>query len=190
MKRASNIQEVFDALSLHAVSEKVHLPHKMIRERYRVRKYAADSYEDACDELTRYYQYHWQTWMRTSTGLPADYAFAAVRAILDGQQGGFVVAVKNAIRGRQGGLVALVDAIAEAIEKDALERYIRWVIDSMICRLDYEQVIAFARQYLAQYGRYILPGEEMMSEYELAANLDALIRFHVNVVGSFRQMLQ
>ena len=190
MPRATNISQVFSDLDTDTLVEVIDRPHRLIRDGYRVPVYAVGSYEEACEILTEYYQYHFEGWLRSGTPLRADIAFANVRMILDGHEGGWVVAVKNAIRGRRGGLIGLIDAIAEAFQKEALEKYVRYVIDTRICLLDFEQVIAFAEQYLDQYGRYLLPGEELMSKYELAANLEAIIQYHVQIMDNFRQRIQ
>jgi hypothetical protein len=188
MPRATHIQEVFDALSIDRIIPKVHQPHKLIREGFRVPVYAVNSYEEAVGLLSQYMKYHTQRWLG-GPPLSDDIAHARVRTILDKKQG-YVLSVKNAIRGRAGGVVALVNEIAEAIEEEALEMYMRYVIDQMICLLDFEQLIILARQYLREYSHLLLPGEPLMSEYELAGNIEALVRYHNSVLQNYRQMVQ
>lgn len=190
MKRAKNIQEIFDALSIKQVVDKVHLPHKVIREKYEVKKFRAKDYDEAMSILTKYYQFHFAKWTRTTPYLSEDIAFANVRLILDKEKGGFVVAMKNAIRGREGGLISLVNKIAQSFEEESLQKYIRYVIDHMLNRLDFNQMVLFAQQYLNQYAKYLLPEEEVMTPYELAANLEGIIKYHIQVLNSYRQMLQ
>ena len=57
---------------------------------------------------------------------------------------------------------------------------------------DYDRRVVFAAEYRARYGRLMLPGEYMMSAYELAAPgvLEAVFQNHALLVNEFRKTIQ
>jgi hypothetical protein len=184
-----NIQDLLNMLHITIIHEKIDKPHFMIRENYVLPKYVASSYNDCCNIITKYYQYHYSAWMKFSTPMPKDIAFAQVKTILDKGQGGFVTSVKNALWGRDAALVGLLDAIADSLREDATEKYVEYIL-SKVSPLDYDLKVQFMRQYIKQYATPVLPNEKLMSPYELAANFGGVIKYHLQWINSLRKNIQ
>ncbi len=190
LKMAKNIQDILDMLHISVIGKKIDEPHYMIREAYKLPRYIARDYNDCCELGTKYLQYHFSKWTNCPTLLPTDMAFAQVREILDKLQGGFVGAVKNAIRGREKGLVGFIDVIADSLRDEAVEKYIMYVVTTHIPPMDYDLKVRLMKEYLKKYASHILPNEQLMSPYELAANIESLIKFHMEWINSLRKNIQ
>jgi len=176
-------------LHIDVISRDIERKHRTIRENWTVKNYHPSSYEDAHEYLTKYYQYHYSRWLGVGMTLPADVAYSEVRRILE-SKGGYVPNLKKALRGRYGGMIELINVIAQEFEKESAEKYIRYVIGTHVNPLDYNLKVELARQYLETYGRRMLPGEELMNPHELAANFDAVIKHHVELVNQYRNIVQ
>jgi len=184
------LQEILDLLHPDVIGRKIEYVHNRIREEWTVNIYKAGSYEEAHEYLTNYYQYHHARWMRVGVKVPDEIAYSIVREILDKSEGGFVLNIKNALRARNGGMITLVDMIAEHFKVDNTERYIRHVIGTKCNPLDFDLKVRLAKAYLERYGQNILPGEPLMSPYELAADFESIIKAHVTLVNKYRNLVQ
>jgi hypothetical protein len=206
MRLAENIQEVIDLLHIDVIGLEIEIVHDQIREAYQVPTVIVDDYEEFKAVVTHYYQYHFAKWHGIEFDMPPDMAWSRAREILDARirpdsrlarisgnlesTGGWIQAVKNAIRGRQRGLIGVIDAIAESMKEAAVKQYVTAVFLDCINPVDFYTKVAFMQEYIQRYGSVVLPGEELLSPYELAANLDAVIQNHVRLINQFRNTLQ
>ncbi len=207
MRRAQSVQDLIDLLHIDIIGSEIESKHSMIREAYRVPKYVADDYDDFKAIVLHYYQYHHAAWLNVDFGMPPDMAhgrvleilnnmsrpdtrLSRVRGYLDQEGGGYVKAIKNALRGRDRGLVGVIDDIAEAMKQEAVKQYVTAVFLDGMDPLDFETRVAFMEEYIRRYGNVVLPGEDLMSPYELAAHLEVVIENHVKLVNQFRNTLQ
>jgi len=101
-----------------------------------------------------------------------------------------IMDTKTRMTGRHGGLPAVIDIIAEGIKHDAVKAYVSSVFLACVNPLDYNKKIAFMAEYLRMFGGVLLPGEELLSVYELANNVEAVLQNHVRLVNEFRKTLQ
>jgi len=101
-----------------------------------------------------------------------------------------IMDTKTRMTGRHGGLPAVIDIIAECIKHDAVKAYVSSVFLSCANPLDYNKKMAFMAEYLRMFGGVLLPGEELLSVYELANNVEAVLQNHVRLVNEFRKTLQ
>ncbi len=185
-----NIQYILDLLRSNKISEEVDKPHYMIREGYNLPRYKAEDYDDCCNIIIHYYQYHFRAWMKSSTTMPRDIAFGQAKQMLDKGQGGFIKHVKNAIWGRESGLIGLIDTIADTLREDSVAKYVDYVLSTHVNPMDFDLKVHFMKQYLKQYAIPVLPGERLMSAYELASNFDAVIKYHLQWINSLRTNIQ
>lgn len=187
MSRNQGLHGILQLLHISVITEKVDRPHRMIRERWVTPTYVPVDYPEFCKIITGYYQYHTKAWLGGPT-MPADLAFSKAREILEKGQGGYVQIGKCSLGGREGGVIAAIDLIAEGIMEDATEKYITYILSTYVNPLDYDSKVALMKEYRAEYA-HVLPGEELMSAYELAANFDAFIKFHLQWINSFRKAI-
>jgi len=206
MFEARSIKDILDLLHIDVIGEEIESVHNMIRESYTVKKYVVGSYDEFKQEVSQYYSYHFSNWIEAPTAMPLDMAHGGAREILDYSPdtrlsriegvldkeggGGYVAAVKNCLSGRHGGLVGVIDAIAEGIKQQAVKRYVRAVFLDCVNPLDFDKRVAFMQEYLNTYGGLLLPNEDLLSVYDLAANFEAVIQHHVRLVNEFRKTLQ
>jgi len=206
MFTAKSIKEILDLLHVDVIAERIESVHKMIRESYTVSKYIVENYEEFKQEITAYYQYHFAMWMHGTPTMPYRLAHQRVNNLLDNSpspnlakvrdilgisgETGYIVAYKNAKTGRYGGLLGVIDAIADGMKNDAVTKYVSAVFLDCVDPLNFEKRIQFMQEYLNLYGGVLLPGEDLLSVYELANSLEAVIQNHVKLINEFRKTLQ
>ena len=184
------IDRILDQLHPDVIGREIEYKHNIIRERWTVKNYMPGDYKECMRDLCDYYRYHFCAMFGISMNIPDDRAHHEVKMILEKSQGGYVQGIKNSVRGRHGGMIALVDALAEEMKKDAIEKHISHVIDTHVSPLDFDFQCELIRQYLDKYAKYMLPGEEIMSPYLLAVNYAKVIRTHVEVIRRYRESMQ
>ena len=206
MPTAKSVQDLIDAIHIDVIGRKVERKHDLIRERYEVPKFIVDDYEDFKSIVTGYYQYHFSAMFKSGAEMPdymahnhaeiilenmypPDPRLTNVRGYLD-KRGSYMQAYKNALRGRHGGLVAVIDEIADAMKKEAVDRYISSVFLEYINPTDYDTCVAFMREYIDRYGHVALPGEDLESPYLLATKIEVVIQNHVRVINELWTSLQ
>jgi hypothetical protein len=182
------VKDILDLLHPDVIAERVDEPHRMIREGFRVPKYVADDYGDCLRIIVGYFQYHFAGWMGLDVVMPYELALTQVKELLS-RKGGFVLAVKNAVRGREGALVSAIDLIAESFRELSVEQFIDGVLTRYINPMDFDLKMRLAGEYLERYAVHVLSGEDIISAAELAGNFERIIKFHVKWVVSYRNML-
>ncbi|MEI8348731.1 MAG: hypothetical protein WCI77_01120 [Candidatus Omnitrophota bacterium] len=206
MFAAKSVKEVIALLHVDVIAEQIESVHKIIRESYKVKKYVVEDYEEFKNEISRYYQYHFSMWIDADSIMPPDLAHTRARNILKNQpntnlpeirdvlgssgENGYTISYKNAKTGRYGGLIGVIDALAEGIKNDAISKYVSAVFLDCVNPMDFDKKIYFIQEYLKTYGQILLPGEEFLSIYELANDLEAIIQNHVKIINEFRKKLQ
>lgn len=184
----ADVQGILNKLHIDVIGRVIEYPHTMIRERYKVPKYVADDSQECIRIMVNYFQYHYASWMKVRFTMTYELALAKVKDLLS-KKGGFAQSIKNATKGREGGLIAAIDAIAEALKEEATERYIEGVVTSCIDPLDFSLKVALADEYIRVYATHVLPGEKLLSPYELAANFESIIKYHVKWIVSYRNVV-
>ncbi len=190
MPYVANVQEILDKLHQDLIGKKIDYPHRMIRESYTLSNFLPKTKDEADSILTEYFAYHYTRSLNFNGKMPADIAYSEMRQLLEKQKGGYVQAIKNCVTGRDGGIVEVINLIAEELRKMAVFKYINYIVGIHINKLDFDYRVKLMSQYLSQYGQHILPGEKMMSAYELAGNAEMLVKYHANIVCNFRKLLQ
>lgn len=184
----NSIHEIFMMLHYSVIIEKIDRVHHMIRERFVAPTYIPRNYNEFCKIIKEYYQYHYKAWLAGPT-MPDDLALSQARMYLEKGQGGFIQIAKNSLEGREGGLISAIDAIASGLLDDATEKYTLYVLTTALAPQDYDKKVAFMQSYLNEFS-HVLPREKLMSAYELAANFDAFIKFHIEWINSFRSAVK
>lgn len=203
---AKSIKEILNLLHVDVIAERIESVHKMIRENYKVKRYFIENYEEFKEEITKYYQHHYTQWLDVDPTMPPELAHSRAHDILENSpnpnlpkirdilgstnETGYSVAYKNAKSGRYGGLVGVIDAIAEGIKNEAISKYVSAVFLDCIDPLNFDKRIEFMQAYLDMFGAVLLPDEELLSVYELASDLEAVVQNHVKLINDFRKKLQ
>lgn len=190
MPKVQNVNQIFDMIHQDVIGRKIDYPHRMIRENYKVQKFIAKDKDEADKILTNYYQYHEAAWLRVNTIKPFEIAYSNMVDVLNNDQGGYIGAIKNCTKGREGGLLERIDFIAEDFRRKGVEGYVGMIVGRHCNPLDFKYRVMLAGQYIRQYGNPVLPGEDLLSVYELANHIESIIKYHANLVCSFRKLLQ
>lgn len=185
MARGPGLHEILRMLHISVITEKVDRPQNMIRERWVTPTYVPADYPEFCKIITGYYQYHMQAWLG-GPAMPVDIAFTQARALLEKGQGGYIQMAKCALGGREGSIIAAIDQIAAGIKDQATEAWTGYVLGTFVNPLDYDSKLAIMQSYLREFS-HVLPGEKLMSAYELASNFDAFIKFHLQWINTLRK---
>ena len=183
----ADLHKILKMLHVSVITEKVDRPINMIRERWVCPKYRPDDYEDCCRMLISFMQYFNSAWTHTSAKMPEDIAFSRVENILE-NKGGFVQVVKDSLAGREGGIVAVLDMITEKMKDEATESYITYILNRYVNPLEYDSKVSLMQEYINEFA-HVLPGERLMSAYEMASNFEGLINFHLKWIYSFRRTI-
>lgn len=206
MFSAKSVKEVIAMLHVDVIAEQIESVHKVIRESYKVKKYVVADYEEFKQEVAKYYQYHFSTWIEADQIMPSDIAHTRANRILNNKpntnlpeirdvlgssgENGYTISYKNAKTGRYGGMISVIDAIAEGIKNEAISRYVSAVFLDCVNPMDFDKKIIFVQEYIKSFGEILLPNEEFLSIYELANDLEAIIQNHVKQINEFRKRLQ
>ena len=193
MKTARTFQQILDLLALDFINSRIVSVHEMIRESFTVRNYIIDDYEEFKEEVQRYYHHHLTNWMKVDLcveifGVPGHSSSASMSKVSD-LMGGHSKGFKDSLRGTNGGMLGVINQIADSFKKNAVRDYVNSVLKNCINPADYYKKVEFMEQYLKLYG-VLLPGEEHMTAYELASNIEEVINHHVALVNAFRKIVQ
>lgn len=207
MLRANNIEELLELLHIDVIGREIESRHEMIRDAYNVPCYVACDYEDFKEIVTHYYNFHHACMLGVNFFMPRAMAEDQVNRILRGTHRGdtdmarieevigrdkYRAAVNNAQRGRYRGLVGVLDDIKEGMKQKDVERYVNAVFLENFSPTDFGKRVAFAAQFLNMYGHLLLPGEQLMSAYELGApfNFQRIITNYIRLINEFRKTVQ
>lgn len=203
MRRYRSVLDLIELLHIDRIGA-IEAEHKMIRESYKVKKYTVESYEEFLIAVVGYYQYHSSLTVGRGEVLSAKLAEGYVSDILDSsplpslakvgnmlgaKDGGFKIASANAQSGRHGGLPGVIDAVAQGMSQKAVRQY----IDAVFLRInpqDYDIRVSFMMEYLKIFGAVLLRGEDCMSPYELANNMQVVLENHMKFSNDFRKVVQ
>jgi len=200
MREAHRFQNIIDLLHIDVISSRVESMHDMIREAYTVRTYIAEDYQDFKNAISNYYHYHNSTWLSVDANAYGC-SFQQVCGCLDSApntglskaselMNNYRQDSKNSRTGRYGGLPTVINSVAENFKKEAVRQYVDSVIKESIDPDDYGRKVEFMMEYQYLYGAILLPGEDLLSPYEMAANIEAVINHHVGLVNAFRKTAQ
>ena len=141
---------------------------KIMREEYQC-PYTVKNYDEFKSETFNYFAHYQKTFFNadwntagTDHEFKKNFAYDFVAKNLSSYQGGIHRAESNAIKGRDGGLVAIIDALTEAIAKSHVESYIRSVFFDLVPASDYPLRMRLAEELLKKYGQHLFPGEQLL----------------------------
>ena len=87
-------------------------------------------------------------------------------------------------------MIKILDIITEGLKREAVTHYVTAVFLDAIDPIDWDTKVRFMEEYIERYGHVVLPDEELLSPYELASRMEAVIENHCNLINQFRTRLQ
>jgi hypothetical protein len=119
------LETILNGLNPEIVTEKVIVPHRRIRNSWKIEKPQITEYDEFRKHISGYVQHHWKNWYKGD--ISEEEAFGHARQVLDavfkkegGSQGGFQHAYKLAKEGR---LDEVVNALSNQFEAQAHNNY-------------------------------------------------------------------
>lgn len=184
----ANLSRMLEQLDEQNISNVVGMRHDLARERYIVSRATVNSYQEFDEEITRFVQYQ----LNATQGNPAVPRYMASSQAVDiierafnsigGLQGGYELAST----GIRGGLRGVIDAIYQALKKQDEEAYIEHILRLWCDPLSFQDRTSLMQEYLNRFRHNFPQGIRVPSASELAANYQAVIRFHAELINSIR----
>jgi hypothetical protein len=152
----SSLDELRQALDARTITRKIGVTHDEARLRYFLDSNTVDTLEEFARVLGEYFVHHFAFCTAPEGRLPLPEVAGRVKEILNHeyQRGNNVViaAYRDARDGVHGGLLTILDRIAEALKKEAIELYVRETIERHVASYPCEQQADLIRQFIATCG--------------------------------------
>jgi hypothetical protein len=191
-----SLDAIMRQLDEREIARQVGLPHDEARMAYALRKNTVNNFSEFTQIIGDYYSYHFVTCVSGGGALPRAEAEGRAKEILEKKyhergstlQGAYA----DAQEGTNGGLRNILDLIAEQMKYEAVERYIRKVLDDQIDPTSWEDKVSIVRQFIARCGADLAPSIDARNPERYAKDYTELIRSYVNALSRtsaiFRRM--
>lgn len=169
------------------ILKKTHHEHDHIRGRYVVKSPIVRSYNEFCQEVIKYYQFHFSAVF----GIPPydDLALAKAREFLEkGFKGGWENAVMCGLSGDSGGMRYICDSICEGFMHESEQAYIAYILDTHLDPLDFRQLMELMREFKATLLNYAPASFQAMPVAVLAADYRGIIRQYIESLRRYSNL--
>ena len=181
MVSIDNLLQELDELT---IAKKVGIPNDDARNSFDIKKNTVDNFDEFSRILGGYYNHHFTQCVSKGGNLSISEASGRAKEILEREYrhraGDIVTAFNDAHDGTNGGLRVALDAIAESIKAESVERYIRDVFDRNVTPNSWDKKVEIIRQFInknrAVFGSSI--NQDQPERY--AQNYQELIRSYAN----------
>jgi len=148
----SSINSLLNALSERTIAQRVGIPHDEARMQYALRSNTVSSWDEFCEAITDYYQYHYCRCVAHGGRLSRDEAAARAKDLIDRaekrHQRDIVTAYRDAHDGLNMGLRGVLDQLADGMKAEAIDLYVKEEFDKhRIKTIDFSTGIETDRYY-------------------------------------------
>lgn len=190
----ARIDFVLSAASEQEIANEVAKRHDEARIRYHLNFNTVSDFYEFKDRITDYTNYHYTTCVSHGGRLSTSDAYGWAKNILEREarrrNGNIVSWFNDAKDGTNGGLRAALDAIADGIKAEAIERYLMEVFDRYVTPNSWEDKVEIIRQFISCCGS-LLSSSIVASQPERYANdYSSLIRSYVEGLRSTSAMFR
>ena len=151
-----SIERLLQELDERELAQRIGIPHDTARMAYRLNANTVADWAEFERIIAEYYRYHFGRCVSVGGTMSRSDAANRAKEILEQDyrrlRGTIVSAYNDAHDGTNGGLRALLDVIAEALEAESIERYVRDVFDRNVQPCAWEQRLEIMRQFLDRFG--------------------------------------
>ena len=174
----SKLSDVFDAIDPKIIAKEIILPCKTAEQTYRAKHLVPNSFEDFMEDCAGYWNHLKKTYHQMNNyTIPDKYAGGVALRYVDQayrNKGGMIWAYEKAREGMTFGIVK--SGITEAFIGEAISDYTGEILNSMISPRDYDEQVAFMREYVRRFVDYeVSQGEFQM----MVSNYKMILRSHV-----------
>jgi len=181
-----SLTSILEQLDERYIAKLISIPHDEARMKYYLPSSTASDIDEFALMIGRYYNYHFTTCVSHGGFLTNAEAEGMAKEILEREYrkrgGGFVAAFNDANFGTNGGLRSILDAIAENLKAEAIERHIRKVFDDEIKPNSWEGKVDIVRQFMAHCGPDVLRQLDTAHPERYAADYEDLLRAYIDAL--------
>jgi hypothetical protein len=191
----------FDAilkqLDEREIARNVGITHDEARMAYALKRNTVADFREFVDAITEYYSYHFSKCVAKGAYLTTSEAQGRAKEAVEQRYqqihgGNLQAAYNSAHEGTNGGLRAVLDILAEQLKFEAIERYIRKVLDDQVDPTSWESKVDLVRQFIARCGPDLFPSIDTSHPERYAKDYTELIRSYVKALSQtssiFRRM--
>lgn len=152
----STIGQIMTALDERTIAREEGLRHDEARMRYPLQQNTSPSFAGFSQTTGDYYNYHFTTCVSHGGRLSESEAQGRAKELLEREyrrrNGDIVSAFNDAHDGTNGGLRVILDAIADGLKAESIERYVRDVFDRHVAPNSWEDKVTIIREFIDRCG--------------------------------------
>ena len=179
----ARIDSLLSALDERTIARQIGIPHDEARMRYQLRSNTVANFDDFSQIIADYYNHHYTTCVSRGGRLSFSEAAGRAKELLEQEyrkrKGDVVSAFNNAHDGTSGGMRMVLDAIAEGLKAESVQRYIREAFDQHVAPNSWEQQVEIIRQFIVRCGSFLSPSIASGQPERYARNYNELITSYV-----------
>jgi len=181
-----DVNHILDLLDQMQINRRVLQKHDVARETFLLSTIVVRDFEEFKDILTGYVQHHYST---VGEGLLSnERAFGEGKRILlnsysrDRHQDGYVAALQDAIDGSNGGMRSILNEVAEAVKRRALDEYVDHVYHQHIDPQSRGTRVVLSRAFYDRFGNILSRAGIEIDEHSFACDPRAALDYHRQVI--------
>jgi hypothetical protein len=177
------ISSLLSDLNERTIAQCIGIKHDEARMRYQLNSNTVADYHEFHDHIADYYNHHYTNCICSGGTLPASVAYGHAKELLEKEyrkrRGNIVSAFNDAHDGTNSGLRGVLDAIAEGLKAESVERYISDAFDRHVTPNSWEQKVDIIRQFIGHCGPYLASSINASQPERYAHDYSELIRSYV-----------
>lgn len=182
----TSISSLLAALDEKTIAQRIGIPHDEARMQYTLRSNTVKDFDEFTNIIGDYYNHHFTRCVSKGGALSRAEAAGRAKEILEREYrrrgGNITTAFNNAHDGTNGGLRAILDAIAEALKAESVERYMREMFDQHVAPNSWEEKVEIIRQFIDRCGMDLSSSIQTQQPERYAQNYEELIRSYVTAL--------
>jgi hypothetical protein len=179
-----SIHTILAALDEREIARRVGRLHDEARMRYPLQRNTVDTFDDFAEGIGDYYAYHLAACLANGGRLSRGEAIGRAKELLDREyhrrHGDIVSAFNDAHDGLNNGMRGILDAIADGLKFESMERYIREVFDRHIAPNAWEVKVEIIRQFIRECGANLSSAIRADQVERYAQNYQDIIRSYIH----------
>ena len=181
-----NVDEMLGHLDPQVINTTVMMPHDLARESFPLGVVQVRDHREFQYLVSHYVQYHYE---RVGWGRPSDVAaFGEARRILDRAfnqdqyQDGYARARRMATEAAGGGMRSILNEIADALKRRALNDYMDRVYHYFVDDLSKEDNLEISRSFFERFGPILRRFGHEVDPYTFAFNTRGALQYYHDVL--------
>ena len=179
----TTVELLLHALDERTIARQVGIPHDETRISYHLESNTVVFFDEFSGIIGDYYNHHYTSCVSHGGRLSFSEAAGRAKELLEQayrkRRGDIVSAFNDAHDGTNGGMRVVLDAIADGLKAESVERYTRAAFDQHVAPNSWEQQVEIVREFIGWCGNILAPSIVADQPERYARNYDDLIRSYV-----------